>query len=102
MVKLRLHALARYVLNVPLLIAFLFLPLTSSTIPLVTTAAASAAPVSGCQPNSPKGNIQHVVAITFDNVHFTRDLPNVPSGLEQMPHLLNFITSNGVLFTNHH
>ena len=38
-----------------------------------------------CQLNSPSGKIQHVVYIEFDNVHFTRDNPNVPSDLEQMP-----------------
>jgi hypothetical protein len=57
---------------------------------------------SSCQLNSAKGNIQHVINIQFDNTHFTRDNPNVPSDLEQMPHLLNFIESNGVLLTNHH
>jgi hypothetical protein len=31
-----------------------------------------------------------------------RDSPNVPSDLEQMPHLLNFLTSNGTLMTNDH
>jgi len=55
-----------------------------------------------CQLNSAKGNIQHVIYIQFDNTHFTRDNPNVPSDLEQMPNLLNFIKSNGVLLTNHH
>ncbi|HET9255065.1 MAG TPA: hypothetical protein VFO16_07670, partial [Pseudonocardiaceae bacterium] len=43
-----------------------------------------------------------MVYLTFDNVHFSRDNPNVPSDLEQMPHLLNFLTSNGTLDTNHH
>ncbi len=57
---------------------------------------------SSCQLNSAKGNIQHVIYIQFDNTHFTRDNPNVPSDLEQMPHLLNFIESNGTLLTNHH
>ena len=36
------------------------------------------------------------------NTHFRRDNPNVPSDLEQMPHLLNFITGNGTLLTNDH
>jgi hypothetical protein len=57
---------------------------------------------SNCQLNSAKGNIQHVIYIQFDNTHFTRDNSNVPSDLEQMPHLLNFIEGNGVLLTNHH
>jgi len=71
------------------------------------SAAALAAPISSspvgtCQLNSAKGQIQHVINIQFDNTHFTRDNPNVPSDLEQMPNLLNFIESNGVLLTNHH
>src|SRR5712692_3379197 len=62
-----------------------------------------ASPASGsCHLNSAKGQIQHVINIQFDNTHFTRDNPNVPSDLEQMPNLLNFIESNGVLLTNHH
>jgi hypothetical protein len=48
------------------------------------------------------GAIQHVIYIQFDNVHFRRDNPNVPSDLEQMPHLLNFITGGGTLLSNHH
>ena len=55
-----------------------------------------------CQLNSAHGQIQHVINIQFDNTHFTRDNPNVPSDLEQMPNLLNFIEGNGVLLSNHH
>ncbi len=57
---------------------------------------------NSCALNSARGAIQHVIEIQFDNTHFTRDNPNVPSDLEQMPHLLNFIENNGVLLTNHH
>ena len=39
--------------------------------------------------------VKHVVQLTFDNVHFFRDNPNVPSDLEMMPNLLNFFESNG-------
>jgi hypothetical protein len=46
--------------------------------------------------------VQHVVQITFDNVHFFRDNPNVPSDLELMPNLLNFIEGNGTLLSNNH
>jgi len=46
--------------------------------------------------------IKHVIQIQFDNTHFLRDRRNVPSDLEQMPHLLNFIRSNGTLLTNDH
>lgn len=55
-----------------------------------------------CQLNSPSGKIKHVVYIEFDNVHFTRDNPNVPSDFEQMPNLLNFIKQNGALDTGDH
>ena len=64
----------------------------------VDTAAQSQA-ASACR----LGNgVQHVINIVFDNVHFARDNPNVPSDLEQMPHLLNFLKSNGTVFSNSH
>ena len=56
----------------------------------------------GCNLNSSRGDIQHVIYIQFDNVHFRRDNPNVPSDLEQMPHLLDFLTDNGVVMSNHY
>src|SRR5215813_9688874 len=52
-----------------------------------------------CQLN---GGISAIVYIQFDNVHFRRDDPNVPSDLEQMPNLLNFMQKQGTLLTNHH
>jgi hypothetical protein len=57
---------------------------------------------TGCHLSSARGDIQHVIYVQFDNVHFTRDTPNVPSDLEQMPNLKNFIEQNGALLTNHH
>lgn len=56
---------------------------------------------SACRLSEDSG-IQHVINVVFDNTHFTRDNPNVPSDLEQMPNLLNFIRNNGTLDTNHH
>jgi len=55
-----------------------------------------------CGLNSPKGKIKHVIYVQFDNTHFVRDNPNVPSDLEQMPSLLNFLEGQGTLLTNHH
>ncbi len=46
--------------------------------------------------------IQHVIYVQFDNTHFLRDNPNVPSDLEQMPHLLNFLRQNGTFDVNDH
>src|SRR5499427_6899041 len=57
---------------------------------------------AACQLQSPGGQIKHVVYIVFDNVHLRRDNPNVPSDLEQMPNLLNFILNNGIISGNHH
>ncbi|MET3107350.1 hypothetical protein AAKU58_002183 [Oxalobacteraceae bacterium GrIS 1.18] len=53
-----------------------------------------------CQLGNPA--IQHVVYIQFDNVHSKRNNPNVPSDLEQMPNLLNFMKNKGSYLTNHH
>lgn len=49
-----------------------------------------------------RATTQHVIEIQFDNLHFTRDNPNIPSDLEQMPNLLHFLESNGTLLTNDH
>ena len=66
-------------------------------------ANAVSAPTKAAPPTCSLGNgAQHVVQITFDNVHFFRDNPNVPSDLEQMPHLLNFIEQNGTMLSNNH
>ena len=59
----------------------------------------------GSQPgasSATRAKIKHVIYLQFDNVHFLRDNPNVPSDLEQMPHLLNFMKDNGTLDTNDH
>jgi len=86
----------------------------AALIPLVGAAFAGfgtsgyAAPVRAstanetCQLDSAKGQIKHVIYVQFDNTHFTRDNPNVPSDLEQMPNLLSFLEGNGVVLTNHH
>jgi len=75
--------------------------------PQAAHAAARAGAPAGCQLDPVRGNIKHVIFIEFDNAHFKRDVArdgsaNVPSDLEQMPALLNFMKSNGVLHTNHH
>ena len=99
----------RQTLAVVVAITFIFAPIGGAIFPIATEAktlpasgAGSSGSTNGCELNSARGQIQHVVYIQFDNVHFTRDNPNVPSDLEQMPNLLNFITNNGVLMTNHH
>ena len=59
-------------------------------------------PSSSCQLSQPHSRIKHIVYLQFDNVHLRRDNPNVPSDLEQMPNLLNFIQDNGTMLGNHH
>src|SRR5580704_8907619 len=46
--------------------------------------------------------VKHVIDLTFDNVHFYRDNPNVPSDLELMPNLLDFFERNGTMMSNSH
>jgi hypothetical protein len=67
-----------------------------------TPPQAAASPTPQCSLHSAHGEIKHVIYIQFDNIHFTRDNPNVPSDLEQMPHLLNFFVNNGTFSDNHH
>src|SRR3954452_1995988 len=68
-----------------------------------SVALAASAPATADTPQCQLGTgVQHVISIVFDNVHFFRDNPNVPSDLEQMPHLLNFLKSNGTVFSNTH
>src|SRR5215471_15433214 len=69
-----------------------------------TGAAASAAKPAAATASASchLGNgVKHVVTLVFDNVHYFRDNPNVPSDLEQIPNLLNFLVGNGAFLTNH-
>jgi hypothetical protein len=66
---------------------------------LTRQAPAAAGPAASCQLG--KG-VQHVVQLVFDNVHFFRDNPNVPSDLQLMPSLLNFIEGSGTMLSNNH
>jgi hypothetical protein len=91
------------VLAVAGLSAFAVLGATATT---NRSASGQARAVHSAPPGPPtcglRHNVKHVVYLIFDNVHFLRDNPNVPSDLEQMPHLLNFIRGNGTLLTNDH
>ena len=64
--------------------------------------APSASAAGPCQLGNKNGQIKHVIYLQFDNTHFRRDRTNVPSDLEQMPHLLDFLKGNGTLLTNDH
>src|SRR5919201_5377577 len=69
---------------------------------LGTVQTASGNPAAAGNACGLTNGIKHVIQIQFDNTHFRRDRANVPSDLEQMPHLLNFIRGNGTLLTNDH
>ncbi len=77
----------------------LALALLPASVAGITAVSVSADKPAGCQLSGP---VKHVIYLVFDNTHFMPDRPNVPSDLEQMPHLLNFLTSNGTLLTNDH
>jgi hypothetical protein len=69
----------------------------------LASAARPASPANQARGSCHLGNgIKHVVQIGFDNVHFFRDNPNVPSDLQMMPNLLDFFTSNGTFLSNNH
>jgi hypothetical protein len=56
---------------------------------------------AACALQARGGAITRVVQIELDNVHLRRDNPNVPSDLEQMPHLRDFLVSNGTIGSHH-
>ena len=64
-------------------------------------AARPGAGQAGCTLGA-SGTIRHVIYVMFDNTHYTRDNPNVPSDLQQMPNLLNFLTGHGTVVTREH
>ena len=68
-----------------------------------STASTNGASATSVTPSCHLANgIKHVIEVTFDNVHYNRDNPNVLSDLEQMPALNGFITSNGTMLSNNH
>src|SRR6516225_1385783 len=65
--------------------------------------ATATTPAANTETTCSLGNgVSHVIEITFDNVHFFRDNPNVPSDLQLMPNLLQFIENNGTMLSNNH
>ena len=78
------------------------LPLGSVVLQSGMQDAAAKGPKAACFLGTGGSNVKHVIDVIFDNTHFTRDNPNVPSDLEQMPNLLNFIEGNGTLLSQEH
>ena len=69
-------------------------------IAVLPSGVASAAS-TGCS-LGPGGRIKHVIILQFDNVHLERDNPNVPSDIQQIPALYNFLRHQGTLLSNDH
>ena len=68
---------------------------------VVALLAGTAAAATGCR-LGPGGSIRHVIIVQFDNVHLVRDNPNVPSDIEQIPALYDFLKDDGTLLANDH
>src|SRR4051794_37809933 len=72
-------------------------------IPALTGATTSAVGATPATSTCDLGHgISHVVNIVFDNVHFGRDNPHVPSDVERMPHLMSFLRDHGTILSNTH
>src|SRR3989454_5034011 len=71
-------------------------------VPSTASAHPAANTNSQTQSCSLNNGIQHVISITFDNTHLTRDRAGVASDLEQMPNLLKFMSDNGTVSDNNH
>ena len=78
--------------------AALLLAGAGAVIALPTGTAAAA---TGCR-LGPGGSIKHVIIVQFDNVHLARDNPNVPSDIQQIPALYDFLKDDGTLLSNDH
>ncbi len=76
--------------------------MTAAAVPVTALEAPAAKPAPTSSSCHLGNGVQHVINITFDNVHFFRDNPNVPSDLEQMPTLEHFLESNGTVLSNMH
>ena len=86
-----------------LAIALALAAVTAGSIAQVGAGSASAANgQKGCELHGQANPLKHVIYLQFDNTHLFRDRTNVASDLEQMPHLMNFLSDNGTLSDNEH
>jgi hypothetical protein len=76
-------------------------PTTATTTVQIQCSGTDAGAATACSLGK-SGQIKHVIYLQFDNTHLMRDRAGVPSDLEQMPHLLNFIRGNGTMMANDH
>src|SRR6266487_3933568 len=86
-----------------LTIALALVAVTAGSVARAGSGAALAANgEQGCKLNGQGTELKHVIYLQFDNTHLFRDRSNFASDLEQMPHLMNFLSDNGTLSDNEH
>jgi hypothetical protein len=83
-------------------IALALAAVTAGSVTQAGSAATAAKGDKGCKLHGQGTDIKHVIYLQFDNTHLFRDRSNVASDLEQMPHLMNFLSDNGTLSDNEH
>jgi hypothetical protein len=96
------HPVSRIVRRLGTTIAAGILAIAPISVPMVGPLVAGTAAADAACDLGTGGAIKHVIYVQFDNTHLRRDNSNVPSDLEQMPNLLNFIRDNGTLLSNDH
>ena len=84
---------------VGLVLAIVSIWIVAIASPGAAAASGTGLAVSTCHLNAP---YKHVIYIQYDNTHLSRDNPNVPSDLEQVPALKNFLTAHGTLSGDNH
>src|SRR3984885_9566737 len=85
-----------------LVLGMLGVPAGSAPATLAALGRTGAPAATTCALGANGTSVKHVIYIQFDSVHDTRDNPNVPSDLAQMPNLLSFITGHGTLIPREH
>ena len=68
---------------------------------VIALSAGTASAATTCR-LGPGGSIRHVIIMQFDNVHLARDNANVPSDIQQIPALYDFMKNDGSLLSNDH
>jgi hypothetical protein len=83
-------------------IALALAAVTAGSVARAGGGSSAAARGDNCTLHGHGSGIRHVIYLQFDNTHLFRDRSNVASDLEQMPHLMNFLSGNGTLSDNEH
>src|SRR5579863_4916570 len=100
---MRMNMVSSRIVAATLVVAGMTSVISSGVVGTVANASAVRTLAHDSSASCQLGNgVKHVVELTFDNVHYFRDNPNVPSVLQLMPNLLNFFENNGTFLSNNH